>query len=54
MYANDSDDRITCKISKFADDTKITRRITSFVDKRELKLNLARLVKGKGKVGGIR
>ncbi len=36
MYVNDVDDGITSKISKFADDTKITSRVTSSVDKREL------------------
>ncbi len=44
MYVNDIDDGITCKISKFADDTKITSRVTSSADKRELQLNLDRLV----------
>ncbi len=28
MYVNNIDDGITCKISKFADDTKITSRVT--------------------------
>ncbi len=44
MYVNDIDDDITCKISKFADDTKITSRVTSSIDKRELQQNLNRLV----------
>ncbi len=44
MYVNDIDDGITCKISKFADDTKITIRVTSSIDKRKLQLNLDRLV----------
>ncbi len=42
MFVDDIDDGITCKISKFVDDTKITSRVTSSVDKREL--NLDRLV----------
>ncbi len=44
MCVNDCDDDITCKISKFADDTKITSRVISSVDTRELQLNLDRLV----------
>ncbi len=44
MYVNDIDDGITCKISKFADDTKITSKVTSSIDKRKLQLNFDRLV----------
>ncbi len=44
LFVNDVDDGITSKISTFADDTKITSRVTSSIDKRELQLNLNRLV----------
>ncbi len=44
MYVNDIDDAITCKISKFADDTKITSRVTSSIDKQKLQLNFNRIV----------
>ncbi len=30
IYVNDLDDGLTCKISKFADDTKIAKVITTF------------------------
>ena len=36
IYVNDIDDGLTCKISKFADDTKITSRVTTSVEKAEL------------------
>ncbi len=49
MYVNDIDDDITCKISKFVDDTKRTSRVTSSIDKQELQLNLNRLVTWAGK-----
>ncbi len=42
MYVNDIDDGITCKMSKFADDTKISSKVTSSIDKQELQLNLNR------------
>lgn len=44
IYVNDIDEGITCKISKFADDTKITSKVTTTIDKSELQLNLDRLV----------
>ena len=43
IYVNDIDDGLTCKISKFADDTKITSRVTTSVEKLELQSNLDQL-----------
>ena len=43
IYVNDIDDDLTCKISKFADDTKITSRVTTSVEKLELQSNLDQL-----------
>ena len=33
MYVNDIDEGLTCKTSKFADDTKITSKVTTTADK---------------------
>ncbi len=45
IYVNDMDEGLTCKISKFADDTKITGRVTTTVEKTLLQSDLDRLVK---------
>ncbi len=34
-YANDLDDGLTCKVSKFADDTKIASKVISTLDKKK-------------------
>ena len=44
IYVNDMDDGITCKISKFADDTKIASRVTTTHEKESLQSDLDRLV----------
>ena len=44
IYVNDMDEGLTCKISKFADDTKITGRVTSADEKALLQSDLDRLV----------
>ena len=33
IYANDMDNKLMCKISKFADDTKIMNKVTTLADK---------------------
>ena len=43
IYVNDIDDGLTCKISKFADDTKIASKITTTLDKETLQSDLDRL-----------
>ena len=43
IYFNDIDDGITCKISKFADDTKIASKVTTAFDKETLQSDLDRL-----------
>ena len=45
IYVNDIDDGLTCKISKFADDTKITSRVTTSVEKLDLQSNLNQLIR---------
>ena len=44
IYVNDMDEGLTCKVSKFADDTKITGRVTSTAEKELLQSDLDRLV----------
>ena len=44
IYVNDMDEGLTCKISKFADDTKITGRVTTTAEKALLQSDLDRLV----------
>ena len=44
IYVNDIDEGLTCKISKFADDTKITGRVTTTAEKALLQSDLVRLV----------
>ena len=44
IYVNDMDEGLTCKISKFADDTKITGRVTYADEKALLQSDLDRLV----------
>ena len=43
IYINDIDEGVTCKISKFADDTKITSKVTSVSQWRELQCDLDKL-----------
>jgi hypothetical protein len=44
IYINDMDDGIACKISKFADDTKIASKVTTTHDREILQSDLDRLV----------
>lgn len=43
IYINDIDERISCKISKFADDTKITSKVTSVSQWQKLQCDLDKL-----------
>ncbi len=43
IYVNDLDDGLTCKISKFADDTKIGSKVITTLDKELLQRNLDKL-----------
>ena len=40
IYINDIDEGLTCKISKFADDTKITNKVTSLLQWQQLQKDL--------------
>ena len=43
IYVNDLDDGLMCKVSKFADDTKITSKVTTSQEKEALQSDLDRL-----------
>ena len=43
VYVNDIDDGLSCKISKFADDTNIASRVTTTTDKEHFQADLDRL-----------
>ena len=43
VYVNDIDEGLSCKISKFADDTKIASRVITTTDKEAFQTNLERL-----------
>ena len=43
IYVNDLDDGLMCKVSKFADDTKITSKVTSTQEKKALQSDLNQL-----------
>ena len=43
IYVNDLDDGLTCKVSKFADDTKISSKVITTQDKAALQSDLDRL-----------
>ncbi len=43
IYVNDFDDGLTCKVSKFADDTKIASKVISTLDKKFLQRDLDKL-----------
>ncbi len=43
IYVNDLDDGLTCKIPKFADDTKIARKVNTTLDKELLQRDLDKL-----------
>ena len=45
IYINDLDDKITSNVLKFADDTKVFRKVNTDGDKQHLQNNLDRLVK---------
>ena len=45
IYINDLDDNITSNILKFADDTKVFRKVNTDGDKQHLQNNLDKLVK---------
>ena len=40
IYVNDIDEGLTCKVSKFADDTKITCKVINTTEKMQLQSNL--------------
>ena len=44
IFVNEMDEGLTCKISKFADDTKITGRVTTTAEKALIQSDLDRLV----------
>ena len=44
IYVNNIDESLTCKISKFADNTKITNKVTTATDKLQFQSNLDTLV----------
>ncbi len=45
VYVNDLDDGLTCKVSKFADDTKIASEVISTLNKEFLQRDLDKLIK---------
>ena len=45
IYVNDLEDDISSKVLKFADDTKVFRKVTNDTDKQSLQDDLDRLVK---------
>ena len=45
IYINDSDNNITSNVLKFADDSKVFRKVNTDDDKQHLQNNLDRLVK---------
>ncbi len=45
IYVNDIDDGLTCKVSKFADDTKIARKVTTTLDEEALQSDLWRIAR---------
>ena len=45
IYINDLEDDISSKVLKFADDTKVFRKVTNDTDKQSLQDNLDKLVK---------
>ena len=45
IYINDLDDNITSNVLKFADDTKVFRKVNTDGDKQYLQNNLNRLLK---------
>ena len=45
IYINDLEDEISSKVLKFADDTKVFRKITNVTDKQSLQDDLDKLVK---------
>ena len=45
IYVNDIDDGLTCKVSKFADDTKIASKVTAILDEEALQSYLDRLAR---------
>ena len=46
IYINDLEDDISSKVLKFADDTKVFRKVTNDTDKQSLQDNLDKLVNG--------
>ena len=49
IYINDLDDDITSKVLKFADDTKVFRKIKSDADRQHLQDDLNKLIEWSGK-----
>ena len=46
IYINDLEDDISSKVHKFADDTKVFRKVTNDTDKQSLQDDLDKLVNG--------
>ena len=45
IYVNDIDDGLVCKVSKFADDTKIASKVTTTQDRETLQSDLDQLTR---------
>ena len=45
IYRNDLEDDLSSKVLKFADDTKVFRKVTNYTDKQSLQDDLDKLVK---------
>ena len=45
IFINDLEDDIYCKVLKFADDTKVFRKVTNVTDKQSIQDDLDKLVK---------
>ena len=53
IYINDLEDDISSKVLKFADDTKLFRKVTNVTDKQSLQDDLDKLVKWSEKMANV-
>ena len=53
IYINDLEDDISSKVLKFADDTKVFRKVTNDTDKQSLQDDLDKLVKWSEKMAKV-